>query len=224
MRELTLNEIETMCTKHLHAFLGESSPRYEPIDIDRFLREYLKINVCYRKLSNRGDILGISIFTDMSLKVWKEDKRVEEVFPSKTVIIDESLLDEKQLGRRNYTKAHEAVHGIVFSEFPSEAVLCYRRGKATTEFERQIDRAASKLLLPDELVCNLFYTFMGVDHITRLNPIYNADKFRSFCYMAKHLCVSKKALSLRLLQLGLVDHADYERPHDFLNIYCEVNS
>ncbi|MBR4857706.1 MAG: hypothetical protein IKU08_00825 [Clostridia bacterium] len=222
MRELTAKEIDAMCSKHLQAFLGDSHPKYAPIDIDKFLREYLDINVCYRKLSSRGEILGLSIFSDMSLKVWKDDKRVEEAFPKKTVIIDESLLEEKQFGRCNYTKAHEAVHGIINGECPSDIVLCYRRGKATTDYERIVDRAASKLLLPDETVRTVFYIFIGANHIVRLNPLYNFKNYERFCDMARYLRVSKKALSIRLLQLGLVEKVDYERPHEFLDIYCEV--
>ena len=87
MRELTAKEIDAMCSKHLQAFLGDSHPKYAPIDIDKFLREYLDINVCYRKLSSRGEILGLSIFSDMSLKVWKDDKRVEEAFPKKRLLL-----------------------------------------------------------------------------------------------------------------------------------------
>ena len=222
MKELTSKEIEAMCGKHLQAFLGDSHPNYAPIDIDKFLCEYLNINVCYRKLSSRGEILGLSLFSEMALKVWKNDERVEEVFPKRTVIIDESLLDEKQYGRCNYTKAHEAVHGIINGEHPSDIVLCYRKGKATTDYERMVDRAASKLLLPDELVYTTFHIFIGKNHIARLNPLFNIKHYERFCDMARYLRVSKKALSIRLQQLGLVEKVDYERPHDFLDIYCEV--
>ena len=222
MREITAKEIDEMCGKHLKKFLGDSYSSYAPIDIDGFLCEYLNSNVCYRKLSPMGEILGLSVFSEMSLNVWKDEERVEEVFPGNTIIIDESLLDEKQYGRRNYTKAHEAVHGIINGECPSDIVLCYRRGKAVTNYERMVDRAASKLLLPDDTVRTVFYIFMGVEHISRLNPLFNIKNYEKFCAMAKHLCVSKKALSIRLLQLGLVDIADYERPHNFLDIYCEV--
>lgn len=222
MREFIAREIDEMCGKHLKEFLGDSYPSYAPIDIDGFLCEYLNSNVCYRNLSPMGEILGLSVFSEMELNIWKDEERVKEVFPGNTVIIDESLLDEKQYGRRNYTKAHEAVHGIINGESPSDIVLCYRRGKAITNYERMVDRAASKLLLPDNTVRTVFTIFMGVDHISRLNPLFNIKNYEKFCAMAKHLRVSKKALSIRLLQLGLVDIADYERPHDFLNIYCEV--
>ena len=222
MREFTAKEIDVMCSKYLREFLGDYYPQYAPIDIDGFLCEYLNSNVCYRKLSPNGEILGLSVFSEMSLNILVDDEPVEEVFPPNTVIIDEALMDERQFGRRNYTKAHEAVHGIINGENPSDVVLCYRRGKASTNYERIIDRAASKLLLPDNTVRTVFSIFMGANHIARINPLFNIKHYEDFCAMAKHLLVSKKALSIRLLQLGLVDIADYERPHDFLNIYCEV--
>lgn len=223
MRDLTLKQIEEMCDKHLLAFLGESPSLVDPIDIDGFLTDYLETTIYYRKLSKLGNILGISIFSDIVLEIWKDDECVNEMFPGKTVIIDESLLDDKQLGRRNYTKAHEAVHGIVFKEFPPERTLYYRNEKAASDFERMIDCAASRLILPETLVRNVFSIYMGAEHISRINPLHNTEIYKRFCFMANHLCVSKKALSIRLLKLGLIDFADYERPHDFLNIYCEVD-
>lgn len=220
MSELTLKKVEKLIDTHLTAFLGDEKNSMNPIDVDLFLQEYLNYDVCYRKLSKKGDVLGISVFSDMTLKVWKNDERVTEKFSGGTVIIEEALLEHKHLGRRNYTKAHEAVHGIINLETPLYDSVCYRRGVAVSDYERMIDRAAAKLLLPDDLVRRVFYAFMCAEHIHRLNPLCGKEDFKNFCYMAHYLCVSKKALSLRLLQLGLVDIADYEKPHDFLNIRC----
>ena len=97
----------------------------------------------------------------------------------------------------------------------------YRRNNNNSFYERLIVKAAAKLLLPDELVINTFYAFMGTEHIHRLNPLCNQQHFKNFKFLARYLGVSRKALSLWLLQLGLVDVADYEIPHSFLNISCE---
>lgn len=219
MEEITLKKVEVLIDMHLTAFLGEERNSMKPIDIDLFLREYLNNTVCYRKLSQNGDVLGVSVFSDMTLRIWKNNERVKERFAGGTVIIEEALLEQKHLGRRNYTKAHEAVHSIVNLSTPLGDSVCYRRGVAASDYEKMIDKAAAKLLLPDGLVSRVFYAFMGAEHIQRINPICNNENYKKFCHMAHYLCVSKKALSLRLLQLGLVDVADYEKPHEFLNIW-----
>ena len=214
-------KIDNLVNKHLTAFLGEEKHSMNPIDIDRFIQEYLGMEICYRKLSEHGDILGVSIFSDMTLSFFEGDKFVEEFYAGGTIIIEEDLLDDNQYGRRNFTKAHEAAHGILNFENPTEKAVYYRRNNNNSFYEKLIDKAAAKLLLPDELVIKTFYAFMGTEHIHRLNPLCNQQHFKNFKFLARYLGVSRKALSLRLLQLGLVDVADYEIPHNFLNISCE---
>lgn len=214
-------KIDNLVNKHLTAFLGEEKHSMNPIDIDRFIQEYLGMEICYRKLSEQGDILGISVFSDMTLSFYESNQNTEEFYAGGTIIIEEDLLDENQYGRRNFTKAHEAVHGILNFEKPTEKAVYYRRDNNNSFYERLIDKAAAKLILPDELVTKTFYAYFGAEHIHRLNPLCNQQHFKIFKFLARHLGVSRKALSLRLLQLGLVDIADYEFPHDFLNISCE---
>ena len=221
MPVLDLKIIELLVDKHLASFLGEEKNLMNPIDIDRFIQEYLDMKICYRKLSDQGDILGISVFSDMILSFSDNGEKIEEFYAGGTIIIEEELLDDKQYGRRNFTKAHEAVHGILNLEKPTVKSVYYRRDNAISYYERLVDKAASRLILPEELVKKTFYAFMGADHIKRLNPLCNKKDFNNFCFLSKYLGVSKKALSIRLIQLGLVDKADYEFPHRFLDVSCE---
>ena len=162
MLNLDFKKLDLLIDNHLTTFLGKEKHSMNPIDIDGFIQNYLGMEICYRKLSVHGEILGISVFSDMTLSFDEGNKIIEEFYAGGTVIIEEDLLDERQYGRRNFTKAHEAVHGILNREKPTEKAVYYRRDNNNSFYERLIDKAAAKLILPDDLVIKTFYAFMVV--------------------------------------------------------------
>ena len=86
------------------------------IDIDRFITRYLGMNQDFQYLTNCGVFLGMTIFkdTDRVIVYNPQQKRAEYIYVRAcTVIIDNSLLEDKQEHRYRFTAGHEAAHGIL---------------------------------------------------------------------------------------------------------------
>lgn len=86
------------------------------IDIDRFVSRYLGMVLDYQWLSHKGIYLGMTVFEDTDkVPVYDATHGCADYIRAAagTVIIDNSLLEEKQEHRYRYTMGHEGSHGIL---------------------------------------------------------------------------------------------------------------
>ncbi len=149
------------------------------------------------------------------------------------IVIDQSLdpqVNPHMLGRYNFSIAHEAGHWVLHAEdllaresgeglFPVKSdptVLC--RSSQKNEIERQADRFASYLLMPHDLVLEVWHNTYGSDakpqnvyeelKQLRENFGYPPDYRRVSCQTAKDFAkifaVSSEAMQIRLEELKLI--------------------
>lgn len=90
------------------------------IDVDRFITRYLGMEQDFQYLTHCGVFLGMTVFNDTDRVIVYSPKlnRAEYIsVKARTVIIDNSLLEEKQEHRYRFTAGHEAAHGILHSGY-----------------------------------------------------------------------------------------------------------
>lgn len=114
------SDLDTIGERLVTDFL--QMPPLEPkaIDIDRFVTRYLHMGLDYKFLSHCGLYLGTTIFTSSDkIPIYVPEKNRAEYIhvDSHTIIIDETLLDEKQEKRYRFTLGHEAAHGVLHEQF-----------------------------------------------------------------------------------------------------------
>jgi Zn-dependent peptidase ImmA (M78 family) len=144
-------------------------------------------------------------------------------------------LGKSNAGRYRFTMAHEFGHYILH-EYLLKAQGVVSFGDTTDSImkaptiknedmqwlERQANRFASALLMPEELIRKLYgllhRTFLGVRYGDTLQPLHYSEEQKETYdpynqivkTMAKTLNVSPDAMGIRLKQLGLLDQTRYD--------------
>ncbi len=93
------------------------SLRCSPIHTNReeIIEVEYKLTIEYVKLRKSGNVLGQTVFENCFVPVYdkkNEQYTIIEVQPG-TILIDEALLEEENMGRYRYTLAHELSHWIL---------------------------------------------------------------------------------------------------------------
>lgn len=196
-------------------------------------RQLLGLTLEFHHLSEDGNVLGLTAFEEVGIEIFDDDIEDELfVLDGKTILVESDMLGEgKSEGRRNFTIVHECSHQILKMLYPREYIgvsarkTIYFRNywKNRDRDERQVNRLASYILMPDELIMKAMeYTCAG-NKIEILNRVWrNSDfiKFESMCYM---LGVSKQALANRMQGMGLIGKVQLRNPNELMNIYMEDN-
>ena len=162
----TKAEFEQLADFILRDYLGNTYDGYDPLDIQAFAKDYLKLDISYF--------------------AFDPDTRIEGMRTGNQIILDDRLLDDKKAGERNFTIAHECGHDLINWQDPSyspQTVVNYRikssRKSLVTEDdfkEWQANVVASCLLLRPNLVGWSMFTFMRKDKVTVLTNIIYTRK------------------------------------------------
>lgn len=235
MRYLSRRDLESIGVNVIAAYkvLPQNSGRLERIDIDCLVENLLGLHIDYRHLSRACDTLGLTSFSEIGVEVFPESSNAtEEMFymlDGKTILIESNLIREgANIGRRNYTVAHECCHHIMRRLFPHDYDVqskartvhyCYRsRAGARNWEEWQVETLAGIILLPVECVlCGMDCFGLG-RRIRLLNRIFAPETYNRFAQMAAFLGVSKTALAIRMEQLNLIERNDLQDPYALLSI------
>ena len=128
---LSAAEIEEIADKVLSAFAPQTLLAPMAVDIENIAQEQLDLTIKNRYFSQNGDVLGMMVFDDFSAALYGEDKQWrKEVFESGTMIVDQRLRDNEQIGRRRFTIGHETSHWLLHRPYHSGLGLSYQlRGK-----------------------------------------------------------------------------------------------
>ena len=157
-----------------------------------------------------------------------------DTLDGKTVLVEKDLIDdERQEGRRNFTIMHEGAHHILKIVYPNDygvaaPTIHYHKenknqNKRITDWEEwQADTLASMLLMPKEVVSRGMALVGLPNKIPALSRICSGDTYIKFCYLANFLGVSKKALAIRLKQMGVVAKEYIGNPYGLIDIDMEV--
>jgi Zn-dependent peptidase ImmA (M78 family) len=108
-------EIEGIAERFIGDFCPEALHKPMALDSDDFILNYLGLKQDFQYLSHNGIYLGMMVFKDTSkVPVYDPETNRAEYISAKarTVIIDNSLLVEKQEPRYRFTVMHEGGHDI----------------------------------------------------------------------------------------------------------------
>ena len=105
----TKAEFERLADFILRDYLGNAYDGYDPLDIQAFAKDYLKLDISYFAFDPGTGIEGMRT--------------------GNQIILDDRLLDDKKAGERNFTIAHECGHDLINWQDPSyspQTVVNYR--------------------------------------------------------------------------------------------------
>ena len=98
------------------------------------------------------------------------------------------------------------------------------RNKPISDWEEwQANTLGAAILLPENLIKQGMFLFNLGDKIECLNKIYFPEVYKRFDALADFLGCSKKALAIRMKQLGLLKKEYLDNPFDLVDIYPEVS-
>lgn len=90
-------------------------------------------------------------------------------------------------------------------------------------FNKIFAKLGSDILLPENLIKQGMYLFSLGEKIECLNKIYFPGVYKRFDALADFLGCSKKALAIRMKQLGLLKKEYLDNPFDLVTVYPEVS-
>lgn len=214
----------------LRAYINKTR-RYNAlcVDIEGLVTDYLGLTVVYETIVE-DDLNKIAFLSNgkRPLRVVRDGKRVEVIFPKNTVVLDKVLLNEKESSRRRFTLGHEGAHSIIAKQNPMQDVGCFHntfdperqytleeRRELLSFSEAQADRLSSVFLMPRFILEKVMKKYKCENGI----PVYGWNVFApedkiTLRKMADCMGVSHQALVIRLKTLKLLI------PHD-LTEYLE---
>ena len=236
MPYLSKQEIECIGNRVIRAYkrLNQAEDRIlEKVDIEDLARSLLGLQVQYHRLSADGSVLGVTAFSELSYRIFDQLEDIEYAdMDGRTVLIDRDLrADQTQVGRKNFTIAHETSHHILHMLYPENygvqyryrTELLYRAGLGMhgpkDRDEWQADALASVILLPEESVRAAMDQFGLGPKMHRLNRVFSPVEYEQFSEMAEYLNVSKTALAIRMTTLDLLEENYLGRPYDIASVY-----
>ncbi len=235
MMKLSRSDIEKIAERVLKAYMklpniiGNKVFRIEP---EILAQELLGLDIEYEHLSLDKSILGLTSYYETEVTIYDEiGEAIDCIIDNKTILVEKDLqADASQRGRKNFTIMHEAGHQIMQMLFPDNKreMVHYcmnntvKRKEIVDWEEWQADTLAAALLMPKEILKQgMYYVGFG-EKVYCINRIFHERDYKKFCSLANFLGVSKKALSIRMLQLGLLEKEYLENPNEYLVIYPEV--
>ncbi len=230
-RYLSYNDLDAIAGRVFRAYsrLPEVQAAGQVLYVDPalLLKSLLGLTIEFRHLSADGTTLGITAYDEVGVELCDEDEDLF-FFDGKTVLIEKDLQADDQTGRRNFTIVHEGCHHVLKMLYPKDyagganarRILRYRdtRGSHTRE-EWQVDRLTSSILMPRELVEQAMFLTGQNGRIDMLNAVWRPKEYERFCNMCYLLGVSKQALSIRMMRLGLLGEEHLRHPNEILDIY-----
>lgn len=236
MKYLSRNDLETIggrviaAYKRLPAISGQALER---VDIDFLCQELLGLRIDYARLSLNGEKIGLTSSCDIGVEVFPEDPNSTEeqyyMLDGKTILIESDLMKEgANIGRRNYTVSHESCHHILKILFPHDygaqasgrsVHCCYRSNRGNGDWEEwQVETLAAMILLPPECVVRSMERFGLGTQMRLLNRVFAPADYKKFEAMASFMGASKTALSIRMMQLGLLKRNDLSDPYSLVRV------
>ena len=235
MKYLSRNDLETISGRVIAAYKrlpAISGQALERVDIDFLCQELLGLRIDYARLSLNGEKIGLTSSCDIGVEVFPKDPSSTEQYymlDGKTILIESDLMKEgANIGRRNYTVSHESCHHILKMLFPHDygaqasgrsVHCCYRSNRGNGDWEEwQVETLAAMILLPTECVVRSMERFGLGTQMRLLNRVFAPADYKKFEEMASFMGASKTALSIRMMQLGLLKRNDLSDPYSLVRV------
>jgi ribosomal 50S subunit-associated protein YjgA (DUF615 family) len=233
--EMRLNRkaIEEIAEKELLKYLGKfvrSERAIRAIDIESFATDYLGLRLIYTRLSNHGEHLGVTTYTDTDI-ILERYLRTETIRVLKdTILLDESLMESQSwqhdnTGRMRFTVAHECSHQILYrmeseikrtehlAKYSNRIITLNEMNKIVDWSEWQANALAAAILMPQRYI----EMMLNSRHLTYYGRKLNKTDRIIFDGMCHRLKVSQSAMYHRLKQLGhlqFLSSLEYQDPFD----------
>lgn len=222
------SEIDEWGESFVRDFCPDALYEPTPLDVDRFVCEYLGLTQDFAWLSNDGRYLGMTVFNDTGrVIVYDPERDSADYLTAKagTVIIDNALLEKSKENRYRFTMGHEGGHAIfhtehfaydpnqlcIFDEPPEPMVQCRADSTSTLRkkdarhwtpndrMEWQANKMASALLMPRSMVYKLFRALPSTEDGLGFTAM-------AILSVADAFQVSNEAAQYRLLDFGLINN------------------
>ncbi len=211
-------QIEEMGAAVLQDFRNTTGIYTPFTPIDQLASEYLGLHVKFAKLSDDGEICGLTAYADTNYSVVVDGH--EYIYPihANDILMDTSFIDTPEhvhelCGKRRFTLAHECAHQILFGMEPEETRTFHkkkyseRRSYSCRDLkcredwnEWQANALGAALLMPADSIHELMQNYRILSYAGRLTH-RDHDLFEDLCRV---FAVSHSAMSIRLENLGLM--------------------
>lgn len=145
----TYAEIEKLCDAMILDY--QKQKKYEAVfcvDIEGFVTEYLGLDIMYESFAEE-DPGRIGFFSDgkRPLRLFRDEKRQEIIFPENTIVIDQYLLNPCESGRKRFAIAHEGAHMVIKRHVPfrHESHAFYSEFNGDVEYTKALIREMMNL-------------------------------------------------------------------------------
>lgn len=162
-RTETLEAIARRVISHYDVSLpGEPAP----IPVETIMEKVYGLTIEFQFIRNNGRVLGETVFEDAMVPIYERmDEAGYKLIPvtAGTVIIDASLISNRNDGRFRYTCAHELAHWVIHKELYTQSgetaamTEAARSSETDKAIEWQADRLGSYLLMPKGVVKMAFH-------------------------------------------------------------------
>lgn len=220
---LNSREIDDIAEGYARDFMPQILDHPQPFNIEGFIESYLGLKLDFQYLSNDGRYLGMTVFNDTNKVIifLPECSKADYIHADHgTVIIDNTLLDEKHEHRYRFTLGHEGGHWIFHNEYfgydPRQMTLlemntpylqCREINKNYLRtsiynwddarwMEWHADKFSAGILMPKSAVRLLVAN----------NDTNSTNENRNISLVSEAFNVSEQAAYLRLCDLGYIQH------------------
>ena len=235
MKNLSYKDIEEIAEQVFALYKELPEVKDKPVyrvEPELLLEKLLGLKTRYFHMTLDSSVLGLTSYGDIELFFNNDLDENSYKLDGKTVLIESDLNDDYHKGRKNFTIMHEGAHHILRITYPddyatSSPTVHYHKdnlnntNKITDWEEWQADALASALLMPKEVVRDGMLLVDLPDKIPLLSKACPGGVYKKFCTLAEFIGVSKKALAIRLRQLGIVVKEFIYNPYEVIDIYEE---
>lgn len=214
-----IEHIAAAVTRDFNCTVPVGGKKYE-MNIDRFAKVYLGLEVSYRTLSDDGRVLGVTAYRDTAYSYEHNGEIMVLPLRRNQVLLDKSLavFSDNVVGtrRRRFTLAHECAHQILFQlEVPEVQAACRSKYRAVAYSLRELkshedwnewqaNALGAALLMPADRLEQSIREIHGEIPLAFCNG-YPTMRSR---LLIENLCsrfsVSRTAMTIRLRQLGFI--------------------
>ena len=212
-------QLEKTAEQLLWKFDPERLTGPKPIDVYEVIEKCLDVPYDWKYLTPDQSILGMTFFDDGWTWAWPEPYYEDGMLPFQveeqkgTILIEETLTEEENRGRENFTVMHEVFHqvlphrrcfscGAVDYAYFTHADMPKTRKPRMTSLEiceYQANACAAAFLMPREAVTNQLRRYAG----RKVLRLADYEDYAIVRLLAEDFSVSVTAMKYRLLNLKL---------------------
>lgn len=155
---ISKSELEQEAENFLSQFSPSSLEEAKPLDIEYIIENDLNLNIIYRKLDIKNNLLGMIILNPMKIKCIDEEtgEIYDESFDRNNILINSFLAeDDSQEHRLRFTLAHEVGHWYLHRQ---EAYIddgqssLFDMSYSKNRIDRYVDSKSTTKLLSKKIV------------------------------------------------------------------------